>query len=90
MRVSVYAWVFRHRHGLRSIYGLPPEPRLAGLLAASRPSQAGGRTRRAETVESSGRHDTRPCAQRPEPAADAERGTDRVRQLTIRPLPRRT
>ncbi|QDU85223.1 hypothetical protein Pla163_23510 [Planctomycetes bacterium Pla163] len=84
MRVSVYAWVFRHRHGLRSIYGLPPEPRIAGLLAASR----------APVAPSRGREERRPAARRPEPALEAEgtgaQGSDRVRQLTIRPLPRRT
>jgi hypothetical protein len=84
MRASVYAWVFRHRHGLRSIYGLPPEPRLAGLLAASR----------APVERSRGREDRRPGAQRPEPTLEAEhtdaRESDRVRQLTIRPRPRRT
>lgn len=28
------AWVFRHRHQLRALYGLPPEPRMAALMAA--------------------------------------------------------
>lgn len=32
----MHAWIFRHRHGLRSIWGLPPEPRLAGLMERAR------------------------------------------------------
>lgn len=30
----MFAWVFRHRHQLRALYGLPPEPAFAALLAA--------------------------------------------------------
>lgn len=32
----VHSWVFRHRHQLRAIYGLPPEPRVQRLLDEDR------------------------------------------------------
>lgn len=69
----MHAWVFRHRHGLRSVYGLPPEPRLAGLIARARTSSAP--THGSERDRNGDR----------QPAA----GRSNVRQLTIRPHPRR-
>lgn len=32
------SWVFRHRHGLRALYGLPPEARMAKLMASAAPA----------------------------------------------------
>jgi hypothetical protein len=29
------SWLFRYRHQLRALYGLPPEPRVARLLEAA-------------------------------------------------------
>jgi len=77
----VHAWIFRHRHGLRSIYGLPPEPRLAGLIARAR----GAERRPTPTGDHARDHDARSDDARSDDAAERAR----VRQLTIRPHPRR-
>lgn len=70
----MHAWIFRHRHGLRAVYGLPPEERLAPLLSpAARLAEDGGASERG-----------RPARARAEEsrASDADL---RVRQLTLRP-----
>ncbi|MEO0650183.1 MAG: hypothetical protein AAFZ65_05855 [Planctomycetota bacterium] len=33
------SWVLRHRHQLRALYGLPPEPAMAALLALEAPTE---------------------------------------------------
>ncbi|MEZ5978537.1 MAG: hypothetical protein R3F34_09995 [Planctomycetota bacterium] len=75
----MHAWVFRHRHGLRSIYGLPPEPRLAPLLQ--------GADRRAE--RSSGRRAARADADVVADELEDARVPSRVPRVTIKPKPRR-
>ena len=37
------SWLFRHRHHLRALYGLAPEPRLARRLEAARAAERTGR-----------------------------------------------
>jgi len=71
----VHAWIFRHRHGLRAVYGLPPEERLAPLLEAGTARPKARRVKvddaRRERVSEAGR--------------ESDEATERVRQLTLRP-----
>jgi len=72
----VHAWIFRHRHGLRAVYGLPPEERLAPLLSpAARTSDSGERPPRTRATQ----------APTPTSAASGADVDGRVRQLTLRP-----
>jgi hypothetical protein len=71
----VHAWIFRHRHGLRAVYGLPPEERLAPLL------EAGTAQPKARATKVDGGR-----KERVNEVADAhDEATERVRQLTLRP-----
>jgi hypothetical protein len=71
----VHAWIFRHRHGLRAVYGLPPEERLAPLLEAgtARPK---ARRVKADEVRRESVSET---------AHASDEAAERVRQLTLRP-----
>lgn len=71
----MHAWIFRHRHGLRAVYGLPPEERLAPLLEAG--------TARPKARRVKGDEGRRERAHEALDENDAV--TERVRQLTLRP-----
>jgi hypothetical protein len=69
---QVHAWIHRHRHQLRALYGMPPEPRIQALMDRAREAEE-AQTRAAE----------RAAAADPEsPAADAPR---KLRQHTLQP-----
>jgi hypothetical protein len=36
---QVHAWIHRHRHQLRALYGMPPEPRIQALLDRAREAE---------------------------------------------------
>ncbi len=35
----MHAWIHRHRHQLRALYGMPPEPRIHALLERARKAE---------------------------------------------------
>lgn len=68
----MHAWIHRHRHQLRALYGMPPEPRIQALL---------DRAREAEEAQTQAEA---PAAAE-EPVAPAAKAPRKLRQHTLQP-----
>ncbi len=77
-------WVFRHRHALRALYGLPPEARLARLMDQGPGSGSPG----SGGPDSVGPDSAGPKDRNPEPMAPGCE-TAQLEPGLLRPRPRR-
>lgn len=68
----MHAWIHRHRHQLRALYGMPPEPRIQALMERAREAEEAHERAAAEAALE-------------DPEATPAEGPRKLRQHTLQP-----